>query len=98
VDEQDMRLVVAMRSAKDGPMGVAQVADAMQMTREEALELLENCRLRGIVRKKKMKNVIYDPEKCWGCGLCANTCAPDAITMKALDVPVSPQSEEPHVH
>ena len=50
------------------------------------------------VRGKKRKNVIYDPEKCWGCGLCATTCAPDAIIMKALDVPISSQSEESHVH
>ena len=42
VDEQDMRLVVAMKRAKDGPMGVAHVADAMEMTRDEASELLEN--------------------------------------------------------
>ena len=33
-------------------MGVAHVADSMQMTREETSELLENCNLRGIVRKK----------------------------------------------
>jgi NAD-dependent dihydropyrimidine dehydrogenase PreA subunit len=28
--------------------------------------------------------VRYEPEKCWGCGLCVNTCPSDAIVMEAL--------------
>jgi ferredoxin len=31
------------------------------------------------------KNVVFDPEKCWGCGLCANTCLSAAIVMESLD-------------
>jgi ferredoxin len=34
---------------------------------------------------KAKKNVLYDPDKCWGCGLCANTCPSEAIAMKGLD-------------
>jgi NAD-dependent dihydropyrimidine dehydrogenase PreA subunit len=34
---------------------------------------------------KAKKNVLYDPDKCWGCGLCANTCPSEAIIMKGLD-------------
>jgi ferredoxin len=34
---------------------------------------------------KVKKNVLFDPDKCWGCGLCANTCPSEAITMKGLD-------------
>jgi NAD-dependent dihydropyrimidine dehydrogenase PreA subunit len=30
------------------------------------------------------KGVALDPEKCWGCGLCANTCPQGAIEMKNL--------------
>jgi NAD-dependent dihydropyrimidine dehydrogenase PreA subunit len=33
---------------------------------------------------KAKKNVLFDPEKCWGCGLCANTCPPEAILMESL--------------
>jgi ferredoxin len=29
--------------------------------------------------------VRFDPDKCWGCGLCANTCTEQAITMAALE-------------
>ncbi len=33
----------------------------------------------------KFKNgVAFDPEKCWGCGLCANTCPQGAIEMRNL--------------
>jgi NAD-dependent dihydropyrimidine dehydrogenase PreA subunit len=32
-----------------------------------------------------MQNVLYDPEKCWGCGLCANGCPSGAIVMKKLN-------------
>jgi ferredoxin len=39
----------------------------------------------------KMKgNIVYNSEKCWSCGLRANTCPSDAITMKALNEPVAP--------
>jgi len=31
---------------------------------------------------KAAKNVAYDPERCWGCGLCANTCPSQAIVME----------------
>jgi ferredoxin len=34
---------------------------------------------------KAKKNVLFDPDKCWGCGLCANTCPSEAIIMKGLD-------------
>ena len=30
---------------------------------------------------KARKNVLFDPLKCWGCGLCANTCPSGAIVM-----------------
>jgi NAD-dependent dihydropyrimidine dehydrogenase PreA subunit len=33
--------------------------------------------------KAKMQ-VIYDPDACWGCGLCANTCPSEAIAMEPL--------------
>ncbi|MCK5055551.1 MAG: 4Fe-4S binding protein, partial [Candidatus Aminicenantes bacterium] len=26
----------------------------------------------------------FDAEKCWGCGLCANTCPTEAISMQPL--------------
>jgi Pyruvate/2-oxoacid:ferredoxin oxidoreductase delta subunit len=29
-------------------------------------------------------NVVYDADRCWGCGLCANTCPSGAITMQLL--------------
>jgi ferredoxin len=28
--------------------------------------------------------VFFDPNLCWGCGLCANTCSTDAIVMERL--------------
>jgi ferredoxin len=31
---------------------------------------------------KARKNVVYDPQRCWGCGLCANTCPSQAIVMQ----------------
>ncbi len=34
---------------------------------------------------KAKKNVLFDPDKCWGCGLCANTCPSGAILMKSLE-------------
>lgn len=33
---------------------------------------------------KLKKNVQYEPERCWGCGLCANTCPSEAIVMEPL--------------
>jgi len=33
---------------------------------------------------KNKKGVAFDPEKCWGCGLCANSCPQDAIEMIRL--------------
>lgn len=33
---------------------------------------------------KAKKSVIYEPARCWGCGLCANTCPSEAITMERL--------------
>jgi ferredoxin len=33
---------------------------------------------------KKKQNVLFDPDKCWGCGLCANTCPSDAIVMEII--------------
>ena len=38
---------------------------------------------------KLRQNVRYDPDRCWGCGLCANTCSSDAISMEPL-----PQQKE----
>lgn len=34
---------------------------------------------------KTKKNVLFDSDKCWGCGLCANTCPSEAILMKSLE-------------
>jgi NAD-dependent dihydropyrimidine dehydrogenase PreA subunit len=36
------------------------------------------------VKGKPKKGVQYDPVKCWGCGLCANTCPEEAINMLSL--------------
>ena len=33
---------------------------------------------------KSKKGVSFDPAKCWGCGLCANSCPQDAIEMRSL--------------
>jgi Pyruvate/2-oxoacid:ferredoxin oxidoreductase delta subunit len=38
-----------------------------------------------IVEGKVKKAVAFDLEKCWGCGLCANTCQTNAITLKRID-------------
>jgi ferredoxin len=32
-----------------------------------------------------VKNVLFDADKCWGCGLCANVCPVDAITMQPCE-------------
>ncbi|MGD9048553.1 MAG: 4Fe-4S dicluster domain-containing protein [Anaerolineae bacterium] len=37
------------------------------------------------VEGRARKKVLYDAERCWGCGLCANTCPSGAIWMRALD-------------
>jgi len=34
-----------------------------------------------IVNGKRRKTVLFDPMKCWGCGLCATTCPEEAISM-----------------
>jgi len=34
------------------------------------------------VEAKVKRKVEFDPDKCWGCGLCANTCPADAIEMQ----------------
>jgi ferredoxin len=31
------------------------------------------------------QNILFDADKCWGCGLCANTCPAAAIVMASLD-------------
>ena len=36
------------------------------------------------INGKNKKGVAFDPGKCWGCGLCANTCPQDAIEMSRL--------------
>jgi Pyruvate/2-oxoacid:ferredoxin oxidoreductase delta subunit len=33
---------------------------------------------------KAKKSVAFDPARCWGCGLCANTCPSEAIAMEPL--------------
>jgi ferredoxin len=33
---------------------------------------------------REKSNVLYNPEHCWGCGLCANTCPSGAIVMEPL--------------
>jgi ferredoxin len=37
-----------------------------------------------VVNGKRRKTVLFDPLKCWGCGLCATTCPDAAITMEPL--------------
>jgi NAD-dependent dihydropyrimidine dehydrogenase PreA subunit len=39
------------------------------------------------VQGKQKKEVFFNPELCWGCGLCANTCPEGAITMTELKIP-----------
>jgi ferredoxin len=42
------------------------------------------------VEGKLRNKVVYDHEKCWGCGLCANTCPSNTISMKELIVSKNP--------
>jgi ferredoxin len=37
------------------------------------------------VKGKHLEMVAFDPDKCWGCGLCANTCPTDAIVMQPIE-------------
>jgi Pyruvate/2-oxoacid:ferredoxin oxidoreductase delta subunit len=39
------------------------------------------------VEGRVKRNVLFDPQKCWGCGLCANTCpaGAEAIVMESLE-------------
>lgn len=38
------------------------------------------------INQKEKQRVSNDPELCWGCGLCANTCPEEAINMIAIDL------------
>ena len=39
----------------------------------------------GVASEGEIKpKVFYDPDRCWGCGLCANTCPSEAIVMEPL--------------
>jgi ferredoxin len=40
-----------------------------------------------IVDGKARKRVTFDPEKCWGCGICATACPTEAIDMRPLGEP-----------
>ena len=33
---------------------------------------------------KRVQYVLYDRDRCWGCGLCANSCPSGAIVMKMI--------------
>ena len=35
---------------------------------------------------KARNNIAYEPDRCWGCGLCASTCPSQAIAMEPLDL------------
>ncbi|MEJ2210952.1 MAG: 4Fe-4S binding protein [Anaerolineae bacterium] len=37
-----------------------------------------------LVDGKERKAVSFDPARCWGCGLCANTCPTEAIVMERI--------------
>jgi len=39
----------------------------------------------ALVGGKEKENVSFDRDRCWGCGLCANTCPTGAIVMESLE-------------
>ncbi len=41
---------------------------------------------RAVVNGKSRKAVLFEPARCWGCGLCATTCPHEAIIMRPLPV------------
>jgi Pyruvate/2-oxoacid:ferredoxin oxidoreductase delta subunit len=42
------------------------------------------------VEGKLKKNVLFDGDRCWGCGLCVNTCPSEAIAMRSLALESAP--------
>lgn len=40
---------------------------------------------RTTVNGKNRKTVLFDPARCWGCGLCATTCPDEAIVMRPME-------------
>lgn len=60
---------------------------AYQAVREEAqcescLTCVTRCPKGALVEQDKA--VVFDPEKCWGCGLCEGTCKAKVITMQQI--------------
>jgi Pyruvate/2-oxoacid:ferredoxin oxidoreductase delta subunit len=37
------------------------------------------------IEGKQVEDVLFEPERCWGCGLCASLCPSDAIVMARLE-------------
>jgi ferredoxin len=48
-----------------------------------------------MVTGKERRSVSFDPEKCWGCGHCRNTCAHNAIVMRPLPLALQAASARP---